>query len=129
MLARGGELLETLPGLERDVARHPFRDVHDDLVVTANEIDYLRELLSEAVNVLINQMAGRLTIVATIFLPLTFVTGFFGLNFGWLVEPHLLRRSLPRARRRWDDRAARHRRRAAAARRLPPSAGRVPHLR
>ena len=86
MLGRGGDLLETLPGLERDVARHPFRDVHDDLVVTANEIDYLRELLTEAVNVLINQMAGRLTIVATIFLPLTFATGFFGMNFGWLVS-------------------------------------------
>ena len=37
-------------------------------------------------NVLINQMAGRLTIVATIFLPLTFATGFFGMNFGWLVR-------------------------------------------
>jgi magnesium transporter len=86
MLARGGDLLENLPGLERDVARHPFRDVHDDLVVTANEIDYLREVLAEAVNVLINQMAGRLTIVATIFLPLTFATGFFGMNFGWMVD-------------------------------------------
>ena len=85
MLARGGDIIENLPGLERDVARHPFRDVHDDLVVTANEIEYLRELLSETVNVLINQMAGRLTIVATIFLPLTFATGFFGMNFGWLV--------------------------------------------
>ncbi len=39
-----------------------------------------------SVNVLINQMAGRLTIVATIFLPLTFATGFFGMNFGWLVS-------------------------------------------
>jgi magnesium transporter len=86
MLTRGGDLLEDLPGLERDAARHPFRDVHDDLVVTANEIDYLRELLSEAVNVLINQMAGRLTLIATIFLPLTFATGFFGMNFGWMVE-------------------------------------------
>jgi magnesium transporter len=86
MLARGGEVLENLPGLERDVARHPFRDVHDDLVITANEIDYLREVLSETVTVLINQMAGRLTIVATIFLPLTFATGFFGMNFGWLVN-------------------------------------------
>jgi magnesium transporter len=86
MLGRGGDLLETLPGLERDVARHPFRDVHDDLVVTATQVDYLRELLTEAVNVLINQMAGRLTIVATIFLPLTFATGFFGMNFGWLVD-------------------------------------------
>jgi magnesium transporter len=86
MLARGGDLLETLPGLERDVARHPFRDVHDDLVLTSNQIDYLRELLAEAINVLLNQMAGRLTIVATIFLPLTFATGFFGMNFGWMVR-------------------------------------------
>ena len=55
-------------------------------MITANEIDYLRELLSETVTVLINQMAGRLTTVATIFLPLTFATGFFGMNFGWLVN-------------------------------------------
>ena len=86
MLSRGGDLLETLPGLERDAARHPFRDVHDDLVLTANQIDYLRDLLAEAVNVLLNQMAGRLTVVATVFLPLTFATGFFGMNFGWMVS-------------------------------------------
>jgi magnesium transporter len=86
MLARGGDLLETLPGLERDAARHPFRDVHDDLVLTANQIDYLRDLLAEAIQVLLNQMASRLTIVATFFLPLTFATGFFGMNFGWMVK-------------------------------------------
>jgi magnesium transporter len=79
-------VLEHLPGLEHDVARHKFRDVHDDLVLISNEVDYLRDLLAEAVNVLLNQMAGRLTIVATIFLPLTFATGFFGMNFGWLVR-------------------------------------------
>ena len=86
MLARGGELLERLPGLERDVARNRFGDVHDDLVIIANEVDYLREVLAEAVNVLLNQMAGRLTIVATVFLPLSFATGFFGMNFGWMVN-------------------------------------------
>lgn len=86
MLANDGDLLERLPGLERDIARHPFRDVHDDLVLTANQIDYLRDLLAEAVNVLLNQMAGRLTVVATVFLPLTFATGFFGMNFGWMVS-------------------------------------------
>jgi magnesium transporter len=86
MLARGGDVLEHLPGLERDIARHRFRDVHDDLVLTVNQVAYLRELLAEAVNVLLNQLAGRLAIVATIFLPLTFATGFFGMNFGWLVR-------------------------------------------
>jgi magnesium transporter len=33
-----------------------------------------------------NQVVRKLTIVATVFLPLTFITGFFGQNFRWLVD-------------------------------------------
>jgi magnesium transporter len=93
MLASDAEVLEQLPGLEREEARHPFRDVHDELVLTANAIAFGRERLSEALNVYLssvsnrlNELAARLTLVATIFLPLSFVTGFFGQNFGWLVR-------------------------------------------
>jgi magnesium transporter len=34
----------------------------------------------------LNETTYWLTAVATVFLPLTFVTGFFGMNFGWMVR-------------------------------------------
>jgi len=34
----------------------------------------------------LNQRAYLVSVVATIFVPLTFVTGFFGMNFGWMVD-------------------------------------------
>ena len=35
---------------------------------------------------LANNTTYRLTVVATIFLPLTFITGYFGMNFAWLIK-------------------------------------------
>lgn len=93
LLASGGEAIESVPGLDREELRHPFRDVHDHLVLVANEIDYARDVLGEALNVFLsttsnrlNQTATRLALIATIVLPLTLVTSFFGQNFGWLVR-------------------------------------------
>jgi magnesium transporter len=93
ILARGGEVLGGLPGLEADEARDWFRDVYDHLVRISELLDSYRDLLAGALDLYLSTVSNRLasistqlTIVATIFLPLTFVTGFFGQNFGTLVR-------------------------------------------
>lgn len=52
-----------------------------------------RDLLSSSMDVFLSTVSNRLNVVkkqlaviATIFLPLTFITGFFRQNFGWLVR-------------------------------------------
>ena len=80
--------------------RHYLRDVRDHLLLVDEEIAAQRDLLGtilEAnmavisveqtkVSIQQNSTIEQLTILATVFLPLTFVTGFFGQNFGWLVR-------------------------------------------
>ncbi|HXF34220.1 MAG TPA: CorA family divalent cation transporter, partial [Candidatus Acidoferrales bacterium] len=69
-----------------------YRDVRDHAVRAIDEIDAAGDAVSSALDMqfrLENQRQGdvvkQLTVIATIFLPLTFITGFFGQNFGWLV--------------------------------------------
>jgi magnesium transporter len=92
-LVTGGELIARLPGFEQDFAHDYFRDVYDHLIRIAADVDALRDRLTGATELLLSNQSNRLnevmkqlTIIATIFLPLTFVTGFFGQNFGWLVR-------------------------------------------
>jgi magnesium transporter len=79
--------------MEAGQAHHPFQDVRDDLVLAINLVAYCRELLAEALTVhlqatsnRLSEVATRLTVLASVFVPLTLVTGFFGQNFGWLVD-------------------------------------------
>ncbi len=80
--------------------RHYLRDVRDHLLQADEEIAAQRDLLGtileanmavisvEQTRISIRQNSNMesLTLLATVFLPLTFVTGFFGQNFGWLVK-------------------------------------------
>jgi magnesium transporter len=82
----------SLPGLTPEAERY-FRDVYDHLLRLGTLLDGYRELMTSAVDAYMstssNRMNGvmkQLAVVATIFLPLTFVTGFFGQNFGWMVD-------------------------------------------
>ena len=81
-----------LPGLDDDDERY-FRDVYDHLIRISDLIDSYRDLLTGAMDVYLSTVSNRLnavmkqlTIIATIFLPLTWLTGFFGQNFGFEVR-------------------------------------------
>ena len=41
--------------------------------------------MAKVIDLRMNETIYWLTVVATIFLPLTFLTGFFGMNFGWMI--------------------------------------------
>jgi magnesium transporter len=61
-------------------------DVGDHLSRALDQVDADRETLTGMLETYSNEVQERLTIVATIFLPLTVLTGFFGMNFNWLVD-------------------------------------------
>lgn len=91
LLARGIDDILEIPGLEAD-SRNYFRDVYDHAIRISDQIDSYRDLLAgtrdaylSVVSNRLNQITKQLTVVATIFLPLSFVVGFFGQNFKWLV--------------------------------------------
>jgi magnesium transporter len=81
-----------LPGMTNEAERY-FRDVYDHLVRVSEAIDADREMMNAAIDAYLSTASNRLNVttkqlavIATIFLPLTFVTGFFGQNFGWMVD-------------------------------------------
>jgi magnesium transporter len=95
IFARSTEQFAELPNLQAD-ERLYFRDLYDGLIRVSDLVDSYRDLLSGATDMYLSTIANRqgeinkqLTIIATIFLPLTFLTGFFGQNFAWLIT-HVL---------------------------------------
>jgi magnesium transporter len=65
-----------------------FRDVYDHILVLSESVEATRDLLGNALEAYLwnesqrtNEIVKRLTLLSAIFLPLTFITGFFGQNF------------------------------------------------
>jgi magnesium transporter len=92
MFARLVGGIVTLPGMTPDDERY-FRDVYDHLIRVSDLIDTYRDLLTSSMDVYLSTVSNRLnsvmkqlTIIATIFLPLSWLTGFFGQNFGFEVR-------------------------------------------
>jgi len=68
-----------------------FRDYAERIADLIDKVDDLRQRASEAmesygtsVSNRQSQVINRLTIISAIFLPLTFLTGYFGMNFQWM---------------------------------------------
>ena len=65
-----------------------FRDVHDDVMRVIELLDTYRDILSSALDLHLSSVSNRLnrvmkqlTVIATMFLPLSFIVGLFGTNF------------------------------------------------
>lgn len=81
-----------LPGMSDEGERY-FRDLYDHLIRIGDMVDGYRDLVSGVMDTHLSTVSNRLNVVmkqlaiiATVFLPLSFLTGFFGQNFSWLVD-------------------------------------------
>lgn len=77
-----------------------YDDVRDHLIRVVDMIDTMRDYLAGSLDVYtarqtqratlqtqrVNQSVQRLTAISTIFLPLTFITGIYGMNFEYIPE-------------------------------------------
>ncbi len=68
-----------------------FRDIYDHTIQIIDTIETLRDILSGQIEVYLSTVSNRLngiikvlTIITTLFMPLTLVTGIFGMNFTYL---------------------------------------------
>ncbi|GAB7344463.1 hypothetical protein MBLNU457_2301t1 [Dothideomycetes sp. NU457] len=79
------------------VAQMYFRDVEDHLILIVTSLDAMNLQTENLTTLIYNQLStsqnesiNRLTLTTIFFLPLSFLTGYFGMNFDtmWTVEDH-----------------------------------------
>ena len=70
-----------------------LRDVYDHIIQVVDTVDISRDILSGMLDMYLstisnsmNQVMKVLTIIATIFIPLTFIAGIYGMNFSYMPE-------------------------------------------
>ena len=91
---------ELVAGLGREDTRHVtpevrvfVRDVYDHVVQILDTVDTLRDLVGGMLDTYLSAVSNRmnevmmvLTVMASIFIPLTFIAGIYGMNFQWMPE-------------------------------------------
>ncbi|HUU37718.1 MAG TPA: magnesium/cobalt transporter CorA [Candidatus Desulfaltia sp.] len=93
-------LREVISGLERteselikDSTGIFLRDVYDHTIQVIDTVETYRDMLSGMLDIYLSSLSNRmnevmkvLTIIATIFIPLTFIAGVYGMNFKFMPE-------------------------------------------
>ena len=90
MIYRLNAGMVSLPGMTDKGAAY-FRNLYDHLIRINDIVDGYRDLVRGAMDTHLSMVSNRLNVVmkqlaviATIFMPLGFLTGFFGQKFAWL---------------------------------------------
>lgn len=72
-----------------------LRDVYEHIIQVLDSVETQRDMVSNIMDLHMSQMSNRmnqvmkvLTIIATIFIPLTFIAGIYGMNFDKMPELH-----------------------------------------
>jgi magnesium transporter len=70
-----------------------FKDVHDHIIQVADTLETYRDMAAGMLDIYLSSVSNRmnevmkvLTIIATIFIPLTFLAGLYGMNFAHMPE-------------------------------------------
>ncbi|MCW5589551.1 MAG: magnesium/cobalt transporter CorA [Legionellales bacterium] len=70
-----------------------LRDCHDHVVRTLDNLDLLRDIVANMLDIYLSSMNNKmnevmkvLAVFATIFIPLTFITSLYGMNFSYMPE-------------------------------------------
>ncbi len=93
-------LREVIARLERresplihDATAVYFKDVYDHTIIAIDTVETYRDILSGLLDIYLSSVSNRLnevmkvlTIIATIFMPLTFLAGVYGMNFKYMPE-------------------------------------------
>ena len=72
-----------------------YRDIYDHLIQVSENIDIYREMIWSLMDMYMTTISNKmnevmkvLTIMASIFIPLTFIAGIYGMNFDYMPELH-----------------------------------------
>jgi magnesium transporter len=91
-VATASDELAEVPGIAGRAGRR-VRDLGGHLALAADQAQSTREAIAEALDLSLQitsnrlgEAAERLSVIATVVLPATVVTGFFGMNFLWMTD-------------------------------------------